>query len=125
MLEDKLDNLIKSIDILSAAIMDLTVARPTSDPEPKAAPEPKAEAKPKAEKKAEAKPKAEAKAEAKGERNDKELQDLCLKIIRDDKKNGTKKGKGIKPLIKKYGGELIKDVPTEKLAELRTALEEL
>ena len=66
------------------------------------------------------------KAEApKVERNDKEIQDICLKIVRDDKANGTTKAAGIKPLIKKYGGALVKDVPTEKLAELKAALEEL
>jgi hypothetical protein len=110
MLEEKLDNLIKSIDILSAAIQDLTVARPVKKVDMS-----------KAEKVAD----TPAPTESKTRRNDKEIQDLCLKIVRDDKKNGTKHGKAIRGLIKEHGGELVKDVPTEKLAELQAALEAL
>jgi len=55
------------------------------------------------------------------ERNETELQKLCLTIVRKDKN----KSKDIKAAIKKYGGELLKDVPTEKLPELKNDLEAL
>ena len=111
MLEERIDVLIQSIDVLNVQLQRLFEAK---DEIKEPAPKPKAKAK------------VEKKAEApEVERNDKQIQDICLKIVRDDKKNGTKKAAGIKPLIKKYGGALVKDVPTEKLAELKAALEEL
>ena len=111
MLEEKIETLIQSIDVLNVQLQRLFEAK---DEIKEPAPKPKAKAK------------VEKKAEApEVERNDKQIQDICLKIVRDDKKNGTKKAAGIKPLIKKYGGALVKDVPTEKLAELKAALEEL
>ena len=111
MLEERIDVLIQSIDVLNVQLQRLFEAK---DEIKEPAPKPKAKAK-----------KAEKTEGPKPTRNDKEIQDICLKIVRDDKANGTTKAAGIKPLIKKYGGALVKDVPTEKLADLKAALEEL
>ena len=111
MLEEKIETLIQSIDVLNVQLQRLFEAK---DEIKEPAPKPKAKAK-----------KAEKTEGPKPTRNDKEIQDICLKIVRDDKANGTKKAAAIKPLIKKFGGALVKDVPTEKLAELKAALEEL
>lgn len=48
-----------------------------------------------------------------------EVQQLCLKIVRDDR---SKKPK-LKEILGQYGASLVQDVPQEKLVELKAKLE--
>lgn len=100
MLEERINVLIQSIDCLTAVINRLWDQKDGI----KGVPAPEISAEP---------PKVEIDPAA--------LENLCLSIVRKNKK----KAKNIKATIKKFGGELIKDVPSDKLPELQTALEKL
>lgn len=50
-----------------------------------------------------------------------DLRELCLAIVREDR---SKKA-SVAGAIEKFGGKLLKDVPDDKLAELKVALEAL
>jgi len=48
-----------------------------------------------------------------------QLQDLCLKVVRKDRKNKEK----IVKIIADQGGELLKDIDESKLPQVKAALE--
>jgi hypothetical protein len=48
-----------------------------------------------------------------------QLQDLCLKLVRKDRKNKER----IKEIIADHGGELLKDIGGAKLPSVKAALE--
>jgi poly(A) polymerase Pap1 len=48
-----------------------------------------------------------------------ELQSICLKLVRKDKKNKDK----IVKIIADHGGELLKDIDESKLPQVKAALE--
>ena len=50
-----------------------------------------------------------------------EVQTLCMTIVRKDRTKKTK----VKELIAEFGASLVKDVPADKLPELKTKLEAL
>ena len=109
MLEERINVLIQSIDVLNAHLQRLWEAKdeikggkaPVDPPETATAPkETKKE-----------KPVAVA-----------ELESMCLDIIRE---KGPKFKKKIKNTIKAHGGTLIADCPAENLVELKAALEAL
>ena len=111
MLEEEIVKLKSAVIELTAVILNL--ADEGKKAKPKAA-EPKTKA---------AEPKAEPKAEPQTPLNDvrKALQDLCLTLVRKDPVNKEK----VKKIIQKHGGDLIKDVPDEKLFDLQVSLEAL
>jgi len=122
MIEEKIDQMIQSMDLLTAALDQLFNSAqslpniPTTSfnlEKPKAAPIKEA-------------PKEEAKEEAKEESTPdvKDLEGICLDIIREAGPAKKKKTKlAIKKIIKAHGGELIADCPAENLAALKVALE--
>ena len=93
MLEEKIDKLIVSIEALTAAVSgtNLTIneEQPASKEEP-------------------------AETVTIGE-----LQSICLKLVRQDKKNKDK----IVKIIEDLGGELLKDIDESKLPQVKAALE--
>ena len=113
MLEERINTLIQSIDCLTVALERLWKARD----EIKGVPAP---AKSAFEKEVEEKAKPET-ATASETPSTKELEDLCLSIVKD-KPGITPK---IKSTIKNFGGELIKDCPIEKLPKLKEEIMEL
>jgi len=115
MLEEKITQLNSSIIELTAVLINFAeISQLPKTTEPK---NNKAEtAKPKTKKK-ETPP--DPKPDTKKTPDRDAIQDFCLKLVRLDSKNGAK----IKKLIKDHGGELIKDVPDDKLAALKVALE--
>jgi len=50
-----------------------------------------------------------------------EIQSMCLAIVRDDRNKKT----AIKKTLSTFGATLVKDVPADKLGDLKTALEAL
>jgi len=93
MLEEKIDKLIVSIEALTAAVSgtNLTIneEQPASKEEP-----------------------------AENVTLD-QLQDMCLKLVRKDRKNKEK----IVKIIADQGGELLKDIDESKLPQVKAALE--
>ena len=102
MIEDKIDKLIEAIENLTETISNNTKPKDTKKEKP--AEEPAA-------KKEEAKPAETVTID--------ELQDLCLKLVRRDKKNKDK----IIKIIADHGGELLKDIDETKLPDVKKALE--
>ena len=112
MLEEKIDNLIQSLDLLTAVVDRLWQQKDDIRAEP-----PKTE-KPKTEKK-------KTKKETKPSNNVPEVKDLeamCLDIIRE---HGPTFKKKIKNTIKAHGGEMVADCPVDNLGTLKVALEAL
>ena len=118
MIEEKIDQMIQSMDLLTAALDQLFNSAqslpniPTTSfnlEKPKAAP-------------IKEEPKEEAKEESTPDIKD--LEGICLDIIREAGPAKKKKTKlAIKKIIKAHGGELIADCPAENLAALKVALE--
>ena len=50
-----------------------------------------------------------------------EIQSMCLAIVRDDRNKKT----AIKKTLSTFGATLVKDVPADKLSDLKTELEAL
>ena len=76
---------------------------------------------PKKETKKEPAPKKEPEPKAEGAVSPAELEKMCLVIVRKDPEAKDK----IKSVIKAHGGDLVKDVPPERLPDLKAALEAL
>ena len=114
MLEQKIDNLIQSLDLLTAVVDRLWQQKDDIRAEP-----PKVKTEKKKTKKTETKKETKAPTDIPAV---KDIEALCLKIIRD---HGPTFKKKIKNTIKAHGGEMIADCPHDKLVELKTALEAL
>lgn len=111
MLEERIDVLIQSIDVLNVQLQRLWDAKDDIRAE---APKPKAEKQKKKKTKKPTKKETTPTVE--------EVEGLCLDIIREKGKGMKKK---IQNTIKAHGGELIADCPIENLPALKTALEGL
>lgn len=61
----------------------------------------------------------EENAKAKPAISHEEVQQLCLKIVREDRSKKT----ALKDVLAEYGATLVADVPADKLEELKTKLE--
>ena len=124
MLEERIGTLIQSIDCLTAVINRLWdekdnirgVKAPPISADP---PETKTKTEKPKTKKA-SPPKEEPKTT--DIPSVKDLEAICLKIIRD---NGPTLKKKIKNTIKAHGGEMVADCPVDKLVHLKLALEAL
>ena len=101
MLEEKIDKLIVSIEALTAAVSGTNL---TINEEQPASKEVKAE------------PENNHETITIGQ-----LQDMCLAIVRKDRKKKEK----IKEIIADHGGELLKDIDEAKLPSVKKALEAL
>jgi hypothetical protein len=110
MLEERINVLIQSIDILNVHLQRLWDAKDEIKGEKAPADQPKVKTEPK-----ETKPKDKPVAVT-------ELEGLCLEIIRE---KGPKFKKKIKNTIAAHGGTLISDCPEANLGTLKTALEAL
>ena len=97
MIENKIDKLIEAIETLTETLSKGVKAEDTKKEKP-----------------------AEEPAEEPAENVTlDQLQDLCLKLVRKDRKN---KEKVIK-IIADHGGELLKDIDENKLPQVKAALE--
>ena len=101
MIEDKIDKLIAAIETLTETLSKGVKAEDTKKEKP-----------------------AEEPAEEPGEEPGEtvtigELQSICLKLVRKDKKNKDK----IVKIIADHGGELLKDIDEAKLPQVKAALE--
>ena len=93
MLEEKIDKLIVSIEALTAAVSGTNLTNKEEQPASKEEP-------------------------AENVTLD-QLQDMCLKLVRKDRKNKEK----IIKIIADHGGELLKDIDGAKLPDVKKALE--
>jgi len=117
MIEEKIDQMIQSMDLLTAALDQLFDNANTLPKAKTKTEKPKTEKTPIKEE-----PKEEAKEESTPDVKD--LEGICLDIIREAGPAKKKKTKlAIKKIIKAHGGELIADCPAENLAALKVALE--
>ena len=97
MIEDKIDKLIAAIETLTETLSKGVKAEDTKKEKP-----------------------AEEPGEEPGETvTIGELQSICLKLVRKDKKNKDK----IVKIIADHGGELLKDIDESKLQQVKAALE--
>ena len=99
MLEEKIDKLIVSIEALTAAVSGTNLTINEEQPAPK-----------------------EVKAEPESNHETitiAQLQDMCLAIVRKDRKKKEK----IKEIIADHGGELLKDIDEAQLPDVKKALE--
>lgn len=115
-LESKIEKLTAAVESLTERLhsMEAMVAIPPSAPAPS---EPPAPTPPTGEQLEQAAKEEVAKAEP--EITHEQVQQLCLKIVRDDR---SKKPK-LKEILGEYGANLVQDVPADKLAELKQKLE--
>ena len=105
MIEQKIDDLIASIDTLSEIIASKSFLK-TEKPE---------------ETKAEKPEETKAEKPEETEITEKMLQDLCLKIVRKDRSNR----KTIETLIQTHGGKLLKDIDPSDYSSLYERLKEI
>ena len=97
MIENKIDKLIEAIETLTETLSKGVKAEDTKKEKP-----------------------AEGPAEGPAENVTlDQLQDLCLKLVRKDRKNKEK----IIKIIADHGGELLKDIDGAKLPDVKKALE--
>ena len=95
MIENKIDQLIEAIETLTKTLSKGVKAEDTKKEKP-----------------------AEAEELAENVTLD-QLQDICLKLVRKDRKNKEK----IVKIIADQGGELLKDIDESKLPQVKAALE--
>ena len=95
MIENKIDKLIEAIETLTKTLSKGVKAEDTKKEKP-----------------------AEAEELAENVTLD-QLQDICLKLVRKDRKNKEK----IVKIIADQGGELLKDIDESKLPQVKAALE--
>jgi len=110
-LEAKIEKLTAAVESLTERLhsMEAMVAIPPSAPaEPSAPSRDDLEAAAK-----------EGQAKSEPQVTHEQVQQLCLKIVREDR---SKKPK-LKEILGQYGASLVQDVPQEKLAELKAKLE--
>lgn len=115
-LESKIEKLTAAVESLTERLhsMEAMVAIPPSAPAPS---EPPAATPPTGEQLEQAAKEEVAKATP--EITHEQVQQLCLKIVRDDR---SKKPK-LKEILGEYGANLVQDVPSDKLVELKQKLE--
>ena len=113
MIEERISTLIQSIDCLTAVINQMWSQKDEirGVPAPEISAEPPKETKPE---------KAKSKKVETDTPEVKDLEGLCLDIIRD---KGPKLKKQIRNTISAHGGKMIADCPIENLPTLKTALE--
>jgi len=118
MIEEKIDHMIQSMDLLTAALnqlFDSAQALPKAKPKTE---KPETKKTPIKEELKENHVKEESTIEVK------DLEGICLDIIREEGPEKKKKTKAlIKKTIKAHGGEMIADCPAENLPALKIALE--
>lgn len=117
-LESKIEKLTAAVESLTERLhsMEAMVAIPPSAPAP-SEPEAPTPTPPTGELLEQAAKEEALKAEP--EITHEQVQQLCLKIVRDDR---SKKPK-LKEILGEYGANLVQDVPSDKLAELKQKLE--
>ena len=125
MLETEIKKLTDAIEALTAAINTQGIEKPSSpSPTPEPEPEPESESEPKPTPATDTTPEP---VEHQGTSSETEtvsrdeLKDMCLSIVRDDKDKKPK----LAEIIGSYNAKTLKQVPDEKLAELKQKLESL
>lgn len=113
-LEAKIEKLTNAVESLTERLhsMEALVAIPPSEPQA-----PNRDDLEQAAKEESAKAKPEQKSEPAVTHE--QVQQLCLKIVRDDRS----KKPTLKQILGEYGASLVQDVPEEKLPELKAKLE--